>query len=429
MPYRLCSPLALLCLLSLTGHGASERWGATRLPPSFYPDSQWTAGFSPTPDVVAVGSIETAIDRCDVVVGVDHYCVVLIGQGTQRLPFRISRSKTKLLGSDDTPPLRSRSGEATIAIDYGVHHVVIDNLILEGHDAGHQDVYGILIRGESIHHVMISNNTIHRFHSDSNAHAIAVFGTGGSEKTANSHILIEGNDIRDMHTGSSESIAINGNVTRWAVNRNRLENINNIGIDAIGGEGTAPTTTLNGKVLPGEFDAARYGWITHNVLVNMSTSSNPAYDNQPSWAAGIYIDGGRFIHLQGNAVSNAPWAYEIGAENCIDTRHITATSNTASGSYYGDLLLGGYSPEGYRDTEAGINCNPHTSADSDEGHGYVKQLSIYRNHFSSINPLEAPVLIQYRTTGAVVIEPGVHPENADGDGSASRDENAVRVSF
>ena len=37
-----------------------------------------------------------------------------------------------------------------------------------------------------------------------------------------------------MRTGSSESIVINGNVQRWEISDNRVVNVNNIAIDAIG---------------------------------------------------------------------------------------------------------------------------------------------------------------------------------------------------
>lgn len=117
---------------------------------------------------------------------------------------------------------------------------------------------------------MIKNNRIHNFRSRANAHAIAVFGTGDSASKVISNIVIQGNDIRNMQTGASASIAINGNVSRWAVDGNYLKNINNIGIDAIGGEGTAPNKTINGRVLPGHLDAARWGWIinTREVPLN-----------------------------------------------------------------------------------------------------------------------------------------------------------------
>lgn len=70
----------------------------------------------------------------------------------------------------------------------------------------------------------------------------------------------------------------------------------------------------------------------------MSTLNNPAYDNEESWAAAIYIDCGHHIKVTDNVVVNASWGYDIGAENCLTTRHIYMTGNSESGSTFGDLL-------------------------------------------------------------------------------------------
>jgi len=50
--------------------------------------------------------------------------------------------------------------------------------------------------------------------------------------------------------------------------------------------------------------------------------------------------------------------------------------------YYGDFILGGYDEIGYKeDSERGraINCDPGTSIDDNEGHGYVENVTVRNN--------------------------------------------------
>jgi hypothetical protein len=213
---------------------------------------------------------------------------------------------------------------------------------------------------------------------------------------------------------------------RWEIKNNTIQNINNIAIDAIGGEGTSATRKKRGRVLPGSLDAARYGFIEDNIVRNMSTAGNPAYDNEESWAAAIYIDGAHHIKIANNSVENASWAYMLGAENCVTTRHITMTENSATGSTYGDLYVGGYTKKGFK-RDKSINCNPKTSQDENEGHGYIKNITIKNNQLKSSPTSESLVTIEYRTTHAIIAEPTVEAVNAEGNGSARKDNNAIRI--
>lgn len=331
------------------------------------------------------------------------------------------------MGAPSMPPIGSEQNNAFIFIGDNTREVIIESLDLQGHDAVDDEIFGIIVSGKNIRKILIRNNKIHNFSSNSNAHGIAVYGTGDTDDKAIRHVIIDGNSVYSMRTGSSESVVINGNVSRWEIKRNDIYDVNNIAIDAIGGEGTTATRTdSQGRILPGIYDVARYGFIEDNFVENMSSIDNPAYNNEESWAAAIYIDGGSHIQITDNVVVNASWAYELGAENCLTTRHITMTGNSAVGSTFGDLLLGGYTQTGYLD-DASIDCNPNNTIDVNEGHGYVKFLTVKENHFNSTNVQIDPIFLQYRTTNTIIVEPGVIAENEDGDGSAPGDENAVRI--
>lgn len=409
---------------------ASSGWGTAPLSDKYRPSTRWTNNFSITPNIIANGSISDAIDSCDVVVGPNKYCVIEVSNTASGLPLEIFRSKTKLIGTTNMNPLGSDQNGTFINIGNNTQQVIVEGLNLEGHSVGNSEIYGIVIEGKNIKNIHIKNNKIHGFDSNENAHGIAVFGTGKNNKEGIYNIVIDGNEIYEMRTGSSESVVVNGNVRRWEIKNNDIYGINNIAIDAIGGEGTSPLRTdSRGRKLPGKFDAARYGYIEDNYVADMSTATNPAYDNQESWAAAIYVDGGHHIQIKNNVVENTPWAYEVGAENCLVSRHITLTGNSAEDSYYGDLLLGGYAERGYQ-THRNINCNPNNTADVNEGHGYVKYVTVKENLFNTINtsnPDFTLVNIQFRTTNSIVAEPTVEAVNQNGNGSASGDNNAIKI--
>jgi len=417
--------VGMAVLWTVPNPAVARDWGARPVAEKFRPDRAWIERFGDRVDVVAHGSLSEAIDACDAVVGARGYCTVKVEEDAV-LPVEIFRSNTRLIGTKGMKALRSKKNGAFIYIGDKTRHVVIENLRLQGHHAGKKDIYGIIVEGKKIRDILIRGNEIFNFDSDTNAHAIAVYGTGKNAKESISRIIIESNTIHDMKTGSSESIAINGNVQRWEILHNDIYDINNIAIDAIGGEGTAPTRKRKGRVFPGRYDVARYGFIEDNYVENMHTKNNPAYGKRESWAAAIYIDGGRDIFVRDNVVENSAWAYEIGAENCVVTRNITMVGNSAEGSYFGDLVLGGYAHKGFR-ADRSIDCDPLSSEDRSEGHGYVRYLTVRENSFDSEETKEEKILPQFRVTHAIIAEQGVTPVNADGDGSARGDHNAIRT--
>lgn len=420
--------LAFLLSLSACGDNTDPSafaWGAQQPDERYYPNTDWTSNFSDQADVEALVDIEGAINRCDDVVGVTGYCVVSIQDGAMRAPISLNRSRTKLIGFEGMVPLSAHNNTSAISVESNVQHVVIQGLDLAGHDAGEQEIFGIMVSGENIRGVVMQDNAIHHFESSSNAHGIAVDGNGATNETRIQDVLIENNSIQQMKTGSSEIIVINGNVAHWAVVGNRISDVNNIAIDVIGSEGTAPTQTLaDGRVVPGDLDRARYGFIRSNRVENFSTLNNPACDNQPFWAAAIYVDGAVYVEISDNRVINAPWAYEVGAENCVTTSHVVLEGNSAETSYYGDLLLGGYAETGF-DQDSTINCDPASSVDVDEGHGYVSNLTAKANSFQTIGTQEGKILPQYRLRAAVILDSGVTADNSHLNGEAPGDENAI----
>lgn len=158
---------------------------------------------------------------------------------------------------------------------------------------------GIMIEGYG-QGIQILNNKIYNVKSEDNAHGIAVYGTNGIKSIKD--ITIEGNEIYDCILGSSEAVVVNGNVERFKITDNVIHDNDNIGIDCIGFENTAPKN-----------DQARNGVVAGNKVYNISSADNPAYDGD-ACAGGIYIDGGRDILIEKNIVYNCDIGIEVACE-------------------------------------------------------------------------------------------------------------------
>lgn len=197
----------------------------------------------------------------------------------------------------------------------------------------------IRLLNNHIHHIANTATPQGEELSGRDAHGIAIYGT--KAPSALHHLTIRGNELDHLVLGSSESIALNGNVTDFEVENNRVHDNDNIGIDAIGFEQTAPDPT---------YDAVRNGRITGNVVFNITSNRNPSYGrslpNNSNGAAGIYVDGGRNIVIERNRSYSNDIGIEIASEHKgKSTSAITARSNVVYSNRYTGIGIGGYDPE------------------------------------------------------------------------------------
>lgn len=396
-----------------------QGWGSNAIPNSLRPYKSYENKFPSTPTVVVNGgqSASQAINEvCDTKVGKSGYCTVQLVGNPSDETINIARSRTKL--TSNGAEITSSGAVTFVALTKrDLKYVIVEDLNIKGHTA--KEVFGIFVTGSGISGVIIRNNNIYGFNGLDGAHGIAVYGTGDLSIT---DVSIDSNEVYDMKTGFSESIVVNGNVEKWEIINNYVHDVDNIAIDAIGGEGTVRPSE-NAK-LPKSNDAARGGFIKYNTVERMSTRNNPQYDGA-EWAAGIYVDGGRQVHIEGNTIRDCPWGIEIGAENCVISSDVIVKWNEVSGSEFGDFLAGGYSEGGY--LENSYECNPLKTKDSEEGHGYVQRITVTDNEFLTSDGKEDNVLVQFRTTFAIIKQDGVSPVNANGDGSATGDDNAIKT--
>ena len=202
---------------------------------------------------------------------------------------------------------------------------------------------GINVSGAGSHIELLKNNVHHienNFQgrdapgSGGNGFGIAVYGTDA--KTPITDLVIDGNEVHHLKTGSSESLVVNGNVTNFRITHNIVHDNNNIGIDVIGFERTAPDPAV---------DQARDGLVSGNLVYNITSRGNPAYRNDES-SDGIYVDGGTRILIEQNVIHNVDFGIELASEHKDRaTSYIIARNNLIYHCHTAGVSIGGYAPE------------------------------------------------------------------------------------
>lgn len=161
---------------------------------------------------------------------------------------------------------------------------------------GVKDGSGIRVKGHGSH-IELRNNKIHKIRGR-DAMGITIYGTDVNAPIE--HLVVDGNEIYDCDPARSEALTLNGNISHFEVTNNVVHDVNNIGIDFIGGE--AWTSGDASKV-------ARNGLCKGNKVYRCRANYEDGY------AAGIYVDGGRDIVLEDNIVTQCDLGLEVGAEN------------------------------------------------------------------------------------------------------------------
>ena len=202
---------------------------------------------------------------------------------------------------------------------------------------------GISVMGAGSHIELLKNNVHHIEQTfdgrdapghGANGFGIAVYGTDA--KTPISELVIDGNEVHHLKTGSSESLVVNGNVTNFRITHNVVHDNNNIGIDVIGFERTAPDPAV---------DQARDGVVSGNLVYNITSRGNPAYRDEEN-SDGIYVDGGTRILIEQNIMHDVDFGIELASEHKDRaTSYVTARNNLIYHGHTAGVSIGGYAPE------------------------------------------------------------------------------------
>ena len=188
---------------------------------------------------------------------------------------------------------------------------------------GVSDCSGVRVLGHG-DGVEISDNVIHDIRG-TDAMGITVYGTDPQAITG---LVIDGNVIHDCEPSQSEALVLNGNIDGFAVTNNEVRDVNNIGIDFIGGETS---------IQPDPNLVARNGICRGNTVIRANSNYGGGF------AGGIYVDGGLDIVIENNVVTGCDLGIEVGAENVgLLTTRITVRNNVIYGNEKVGLIFGGY---------------------------------------------------------------------------------------
>ena len=269
--------------------------------------------------------------------GVYEQRVEVRGSGTPGRPITFAAAPGERVVLDGSSLEVPAGQNAMIAID-SQRYVTIRGFEITGYRSdvsGHVPI-GILVTGAA-DHVRLAGNVVHDLgttfegRNGGDAHGIGVFGTAGDHPIE--EVEIVDNELANLTLGSSEALVVNGNVKDFLIEGNEVHDTNNIGIDVIGFEGTAPDPTV---------DQARDGIVRGNEVWNVDSYGNPAYGNDRS-ADGIYVDGGRDILIEGNTIHDVNIGIELASEHAgRSTRNITARNNLVYDATAIGIAIGGY---------------------------------------------------------------------------------------
>jgi hypothetical protein len=242
---------------------------------------------------------------------------------------------------------------------------------------------GIDVMGAGSHIELLKNNVHHIEQTfegrdapghGANGFGIAVYGTDA--KTPISELVIDGNEVHHLKTGSSESLVVNGNVTNFRITHNVVHDNNNIGVDVIGFERTAPDPAV---------DQARDGVVSGNLVYNITSRGNPAYRNDES-SDGIYVDGGTRILIEQNVIHDVDFGIELASEHKDRaTSYVAARNNLIYHGHTAGVSIGGYAPErGHTDHCTVVNNTLYENDTSGTGSGeFQMQWNMADNVFAN----------------------------------------------
>jgi hypothetical protein len=297
------------------------------------------------------------------------------------ITFRSYPGETAVLDAEHFTP-SARSGILTIQ---NRSYVRIEGFEIRNYRTAEHRLspLGINVIGAGSHIELLRNNVHHienNFQgrdapgSGGNGFGIAVYGTDA--KTPISELVIDGNEVHHLKTGSSESLVVNGNVKNFRITHNVVHDNNNIGIDVIGFERTAPDPAV---------DQARDGLVSGNLVYNITSRGNPAYRNDES-SDGIYVDGGTRILIEQNVMHDVDFGIELASEHKDRaTSYITARNNLIYHCHTAGVSIGGYAPErGHTDHSTVVNNTLYENDTSGTGSGeFQMQWNMADNIFAN----------------------------------------------
>jgi parallel beta-helix repeat protein len=343
--------------------------------------------------------------------------LIVIGKsGTAATPVVIRPYLSEAAVIDGATLAVPTGGRAGLVKLENCNHVHLRGLEIRNYEttAAARTPVGIQIEGSGsglrvldckVHHIRQSSTT-----ASSDGFGIAVYGTSSSPIDG---LVLDGNEVHDLRTGQSESLVLNGNVTNFTVSRNHVHDCNNIGIDLIGYEGSAPAG----------FDRARDGVVRENLVHGIDSAFNPGYGGNftsgggDRSAAGIYIDGGTNITVERNRVYGCNFGIELASENAAGfTDQIRLLNNLLHHNLGPGLIMGGYDHLRGKTRLCEVRNNTLFRNDSLLTYGgqitlqFYLENNVFKNNFVWANATSKQMIIHY-------VEGGTAAQRAFGTGN------------
>ncbi|MGC5773990.1 DUF5123 domain-containing protein [Paenibacillus pabuli] len=379
--YRIAAIALLALILFATGCQKDEASSVHSPDAVQVPDTQQIYYISPQGNDMNNGTLQTpwktlqhaadhAIPGSTVYLreGVYHQKVKITRSGNSSAKPTLFSSYPQEKAIIDGEGLSVRGIEGLIEVEHA-SYITIQNLEIRNFTTSlrGQVPTGIYVHGAG-EHIQLLGNTVHSISNDTkpsgpdlqgrDAHGIAIYGT--EHPQALRDIIIKDNELYDLVLGSSESLAVNGNVDTFAILNNTIHDTDNIGIDLIGYEGTSEDDT---------YDQARNGIVRGNEVYNISSNLNPSYGtnlpNDSNSAGGIYVDGGKNHIIDHNRVYRSDIGIEIASEHAgHSTSNITLQDNLIFHNRLTGIAMGGYDEERGSTEDSTIMYNTLVQNDS-----------------------------------------------------------------
>lgn len=371
---RLCLALAVLNSASLLAQSGSKFY----VSPTGN-DSNSGSFTAPWRTIQHAANSVTAGATVYVETGVYHESVNFPARGTASLPITFTNYPGQTPAIDGTG-LKVNGTQGLINI-VNQSYITIQGFEIRNYTTTNPSLTpaGIWITGSGTG-VQLLNNRVHNISTKAeatgNAFGIAAYGTS---ITPIDQLTISGNQVYALKTGSSESVNLDGNVTHFTVTNNLIHDNDNIGFDAIGGEGVGPTG----------HDQPSYGEVSGNTIYNISSLHNPAYNSYG--ADGIYCDGCRNVVFERNLVHHCDLDIELAAENGgFDASYVTVRNNVLYDAYIVGVSIGGYG-----------NCTKGHLGCGGSDHVVIVNNSLYNDNTTNQG---AEFQIQYRAGSTNIFE-------------------------
>lgn len=237
----------------------------------------------------------------------------------------LHKNKAVITSSDNS----SKDYKTPLVEIDGASYVKVKGLKLTGLKG--DGSYGMLVNSGS-NHIIISGNEIKNIKKGTGEYACAngIILYGSSAKKRISNVLICNNYIHDCDTGWAEALTVTANCRYINIIGNRVKNITNIGIDISGNYGYCKVKSK---------DFPMYCLMYKNIVNNCVSPYATSY--------GLYVDGGQNIDIIENTVTKCSGGIEVGAEKrpsstSYSTKNIVVKGNSLTGNIECGIAVGGY---------------------------------------------------------------------------------------